>query len=148
MLWNTDYICFNFQEAESEKLEKINAVTAKSDVAHVQEDQVKQQQDLLETTIKKVDLVAEKREQKLQERKDKLKAREEHAARVRLRKKLHIPTQEELDVYEAMNTDSSQQVTASDVVQVPVEQRVDESWSVHIVAWADSYKSWCYFLYI
>lgn len=86
---------------ESERLEKINAVTSKSDVAQVSEHQEKQQQELLENTIKKVDAVSEKREQKLQELKDKLKAREEHAAKVRLRKKLRIPTQEELAQYEA-----------------------------------------------
>ena len=43
---------------------------------------------------------AEKKEAQLQAKRDKAKAREEHADKVRLRKKLHIPTQEELDAME------------------------------------------------
>lgn len=70
---------------------------------NIQQDQVKQQQELLEHTIQKVDQVAENRELKLQAIKDKLKARQEHAAKVRLRKKLHIPTTEELDEFEKKN---------------------------------------------
>lgn len=71
----------------------------KSDVnvSNVQEEQQNKQQEILENTIKRVDTVAEKREQMLQEKKDKQKAREERAAKVRLRKKLNIPTQEEID---------------------------------------------------
>lgn len=56
--------------------------------------------------------MSEKREQKLQELKDKLKAREEHAAKVRLRKKLHIPTQEEID---QLNEQSEQLVPQTGV---------------------------------
>lgn len=112
-----NFILDDFQEAEEERLGRINAVTLKSDVhvSNVQEEQVKQKEELLENTIKKVDTVSEKREQKLQELKDKLKAREEHAAKVRLRKKLHIPTQEEID---KLNEQSEQLVTQTGVKMV------------------------------
>ncbi|XP_067937573.1 uncharacterized protein [Watersipora subatra] len=93
------------KDAENEKLEKINAVAAKSDISQVQQDMVKQHQELLECTTKKVDSVVEKKEQRLQEIKDKLKAREEHAAKVRLRKKLHIPVEEE-EEYELNNNET------------------------------------------
>lgn len=83
-----------------EKLEKINAVTAKCDTTHIQEEQNKQQQERLENSLRKEDEVAEKKKQRIQELKDKLKAKEEHAAKVRLRRKLHIPTQEELEAIE------------------------------------------------
>lgn len=67
----------------------------------MQEDLIKHQQELLESTLKKVDAVAEKREQMLREKREKQKAREEHAQKVRSRRKLHIPTEEELQAMEA-----------------------------------------------
>lgn len=61
----------------------------------------------------------------MQEVKDKLRAREEHAAKVRLRKKLHIPTQEEMDQYEATanigSSDTQPQVLPTDIQQCPID---------------------------
>ena len=108
-------------------MEKINAVTLKSDVnvSNVQEEQQKLQQEILENTIKKVDTVAEKREQRLQELKDKQKAREERAAKVRLRKKLNIPTQEEIDQlneqsYQIAQQEGLQKGEAKVIPEIPV----------------------------
>ena len=108
-------------------MEKINAITLKSDVnvSNVQEEQQKLQQEILENTIKKVDTVAEKREQRLQELKDKQKAREERAAKVRLRKKLNIPTQEEIDQlneqsYQIAQQEGLQKGEAKVIPEIPV----------------------------
>ena len=115
-------------------MEKINAVTLKSDVnvSNVQEEQQKLQQEILENTIKKVDTVAEKREQRLQELKDKQKAREERAAKVRLRKKLNIPTQEEIDQlneqsYQIAQQEGLQKGEAKVIPEIPVTNTQDSS---------------------
>ena len=115
-------------------MEKINAVTLKSDVnvSNVQEEQQKLQQEILENTIKKVDIVAEKREQRLQELKDKQKAREERAAKVRLRKKLNIPTQEEIDQlneqsYQIAQQEGLQKGEAKVIPEIPVTNTQDSS---------------------
>ena len=115
-------------------MEKINAITLKSDVnvSNVQEEQQKLQQEILENTIKKVDTVAEKREQRLQELKDKQKAREERAAKVRLRKKLNIPTQEEIEQlneqsYQIAQQEGLQNVEAKVIPEIPVTNTQDSS---------------------
>ena len=115
-------------------MEKINAITLKSDVnvSNVQEEQQKLQQEILENTIKKVDTVAEKREQRLQELKDKQKAREERAAKVRLRKKLNIPTQEEIDQlneqsYQIAQQEGLQKGEAKVIPEIPVTNTQDSS---------------------
>ena len=115
-------------------MEKINAITLKSDVnvSNVQEEQQKLQQEILENTIKKVDTVAEKREQRLQELKDKQKAREERAAKVRLRKKLNIPTQEEIDQlneqsYKIAQQEGLQKGEAKVIPEIPVTNTQDSS---------------------
>ena len=115
-------------------MEKINAVTLKSDanVSNVREEQQKLQQEILENTIKKVDTVAEKREQRLQELKDKQKAREERAAKVRLRKKLNIPTQEEIEQlneqsYQIAQQEGLQRGEAKVIPEIPVTNTQDSS---------------------
>lgn len=81
-------VAIGFQQQEREKLEKIQAVSQKSDVQNAL-DAFAQMQEKKEEHIKtKEEIAAENREKRLREMRDKLKAKQEHAAQVRKRKQL------------------------------------------------------------
>lgn len=67
---------------------KISATTNKSDVLTALNNFEKAQNEKVNLASSKVDTAAENREKKLKELRDKLKAKEEHAEKVRRRKKL------------------------------------------------------------
>ena len=98
------------QDAEAERLEKIQSVTVKSDVTTALDNFVVHQKQVKEQVQEKVDSAAENRAKKLQELRQKLKAKEEHAAMVRQRKKLAMANKENTDNSEET---SQQQTTES-----------------------------------
>ena len=85
---------FFFQQLEHDKLEKIQAVTNKSDVQNALDAFASMQQNKEEQVKSKEEIAALNREKRLREMRDKLRAKQEHAERVRKRKQL-----------EALNTD-------------------------------------------
>ena len=91
---NINYIFYFFlQEAEQKRLDKIASLN-KSDVLSALDSFSKSQVDKEEQVETKMDQAAENREKRLQEQRDKLKAKQEHAERVRRRKAMN-PTIEE-----------------------------------------------------
>ncbi|CAH1775013.1 unnamed protein product [Owenia fusiformis] len=80
------------KEKEQEKIETIKAVTNKSDVLTALDSFEKSQKDKEEVIEKKIDSHQDKREKHLKEMRDKLKAKQAHAEKVRQRKKLAVLT--------------------------------------------------------
>ncbi|XP_013404970.1 DNA ligase 1 [Lingula anatina] len=76
------------KKKEQEKLERIQTTTQKSDILHALDSFEQKIKEKEQTTSEKIDSVTENREKKLKELRDKLKAKEEHAEKVRRRKKL------------------------------------------------------------
>ncbi len=71
---------------EQEKIEKIQAVSNKSDVLNALDVFAARQTSTEEQVKDKEEVVAENRENRLREMRDKLRAKQEHAERVRKRK--------------------------------------------------------------
>lgn len=82
-----------FQEAETERVVKIQAVTIKSDIHNALDSFMEHQKHMKEHVKEKVDTAAENRAKKFREMKEKLKEKEAHAALVRTRKRTVVPVQ-------------------------------------------------------
>ena len=95
------------QQQENEKLEKIQAVTNKSDVQNALDAFASLQQTKEEQVKSKEEIAALNREKRLREMRDKLRAKQEHAERVRQKKKM-----EALNTDAMENQESSQSATA------------------------------------
>lgn len=72
---------------EAERLEKIHSVTVKCDVQHALQNFSEHQKHVAEHVQEKVESAAEKRAKQFKEMREKLKAKELHAAEVRKRKR-------------------------------------------------------------
>lgn len=80
------------KQKEQERLEKISATTRKSDVITALDSFEQSQKQKGSEITEKIDTVSDNREKRLQELRDKLKAKNEHAEKVRQRKKLTVLT--------------------------------------------------------
>lgn len=82
------------QDAEAERLGKIQSVTVKSDINTALDSFVEHQKQVKEQVQEKADSATENRAKKFREMREKLRAKEEHAAQVRQRKKLAAANQD------------------------------------------------------
>lgn len=113
------------KERESQKLAKIQAVTMKSDVQNALDSFAQRQAGLLEDTRSKEEVAISNREKKLQEKREKLRLRQERAEAVRRRKQLAQVQQ--LGEEDAVDADQLAEMTRQRVTEdTPVGPRAAE----------------------